>query len=197
MAKLILIVGGVRSGKSRFAQQLAARVGGDSVLFVATAEALDAEMAQRIDVHRASRPRAWATLEQPLHVGATLMKAPGRQTVVLIDCLTLLVSNLLLSCGDSPDLQAAKPIVETEIEALLASIARRDGVAIVVSGEVGMGLVPESSLGRMYRDLLGWSNQTVAARADFTYLMMAGLPIELRGQSTTVEQAAAHILKGS
>lgn len=189
MAQLVLIVGGARSGKSRFAQQLAERLG-RNVLFVATAEAGDSEMAQRIALHRAERPSHWETLEQPLKLGAALAELPERCEIVLIDCLTLLISNVLLACGDNTDILNAQPKAEAEIEALLAAIERRTGVVIVVSGEVGMGLVPDNPLGRLYRDLLGRANQALAARADKVYLMVAGLAVEICSQARSVEQAA-------
>ncbi|HUG71017.1 MAG TPA: bifunctional adenosylcobinamide kinase/adenosylcobinamide-phosphate guanylyltransferase [Pirellulaceae bacterium] len=191
MAKIVLILGGVRSGKSRFAQQLAERLGGDDVLFVATAEAGDAEMARRIQIHRTARPTAWQTIEAAGNVGAALQQAAPHQQTILIDCLTLLVSNVLLNCGENPDSNLAERQVATEIENLLDACGQRSGTVIMVSGEVGLGLVPESPLGRLYRDLLGWANQAVAARSDATYWLIAGLPIELQALAVTVEQAAA------
>jgi adenosylcobinamide kinase/adenosylcobinamide-phosphate guanylyltransferase len=186
MAELILILGGVRSGKSRFAQELAERRGGDSVLFVATAEAGDSEMVSRIAMHRRSRPAAWSTLERPMKLGEALAAASLQHKVVLVDCLTLLVSNLLLNCGDPPDANAAQQAIDDEIDGLLHCLERRPGTAILVSGEVGMGLVPENALGRLYRDLLGWVNQKVAKQTTATYLMIAGLPVDVRSLATTL-----------
>ena len=190
MANIVLILGGVRSGKSRFAQQLAERLGGDDVLFIATAEAGDAEMARRIQIHRTSRPSAWQTIEAATNVGAAIEQAAPRQQTILMDCLTLLVSNVLLSCGEHPDPDVAERRVAAEIENLLAVCEPREGTVIVVSGEVGLGLVPESPLGRLYRDLLGWANQAVAAQSTATYLLVAGLPVELKALAMRVEQAA-------
>jgi adenosylcobinamide kinase/adenosylcobinamide-phosphate guanylyltransferase len=190
MANLVLILGGARSGKSRFAQELAQRLGGGDVLFVATAEAGDEEMARRIRMHRESRPAAWQTIETTHDVGEVLAKAGSSHRAVLIDCLTLLVSNVLLACGESADAGLAERRVMAEIEGLLAACEKRSGAVIMVSGEVGLGLVPESALGRLYRDLLGRTNQLVATRSQAAYLLVAGLPIELRALATTVEQAA-------
>lgn len=195
MAKLVLILGGVRSGKSRFAQDLAQKISGDDVLFVATAEAGDAEMSRRIQIHRTSRPATWPTLEAAHDVGARIQQTVDNRQTILIDCLTLLVSNVLLSCGDLPDPNIAEQRVDAEIKGLLAACDQRQGTVIIVSGEVGLGVVPESSLGRLYRDLLGWANQAVAARSDATYLMVAGLPMELKSLALSVEQAASIIGK--
>lgn len=196
MAHIALVLGGVRSGKSRFAQELAQKMGGDDVLFVATAEAGDAEMSRRIQIHRTSRPAAWSTLEVPQNVGAAIQQrqqsGPLHRTV-LVDCLTLLVSNVLLSCEDQTDPGLAEQRVAAEIEGLLAACVHWQGTVIMVSGEVGLGVVPESALGRQYRDLLGWANQAVAARSHATYLLVAGLPIELKSLANSVEQAATNM----
>lgn len=196
MAQIVLILGGVRSGKSRFAQDLAQQISGDSVLFVATAEAGDAEMMRRIQHHRSSRPAEWSTLEATQHVGKALdqWRCNERclQTVV-IDCLTLLVSNVLLNCGEQLDHTAVRERVDAEIQDLLSTCELWNGTVLIVSGEVGLGLVPESYLGRQYRDLLGWANQTVAARSTRTYLMVAGLAIELKSLADDVERAASKI----
>lgn len=188
MHRLVLVLGGVRSGKSRFAQELAQRLGGEDVLFVATAEAGDAEMSRRIDHHRRSRPAAWKTLEQPRETGRALLELEDSPPVILVDCLTLLVSNLLLqSDGDA---ETAERRVSAEIEALIAAARQRSATMIIVSGEVGQGLVPESPLGRMFRDLLGWANQSLAAEAEATYLMVAGLAVEVKSLARSVEAAA-------
>lgn len=195
MARVILILGGARSGKSRFAQQLAARLGGDDVLFVATAEAGDQEMRDRIAHHRSARPNAWQTVESPRNVGATLERATC--DTVVIDCLTLLVSNTLLQDGDSPAAQVAQQRVADETERLLAACRRRSGHVLVVSGEVGLGIVPETPLGRLYRDCLGWMNQAIAAEADATYLLVAGLPINLKPLTVAIDEAAATGTEGN
>jgi adenosylcobinamide kinase/adenosylcobinamide-phosphate guanylyltransferase len=195
MAKLILILGGVRSGKSRFAQELAGRLGDRDVLFIATAEAGDAEMQERIAIHRQSRPADWTTLECPLAVGAALAESAERRSVVIIDCLTLLVSNVLLTVADAKPDQAQR-LVEAETQSLLAACRSRTGTVIIVSGEVGLGVVPDNPLGRAFRDLLGWMNQALAAESAATYLMVAGCPVEIRSLATTVEAAAAKLREG-
>lgn len=191
MHRLVLVMGGVRSGKSRFAQELAHRVGGEDVLFVATAEAGDEEMIRRIDHHRRSRPAGWKTLEQPLGTGQAIAAIRSPPRVVLVDCLTLLVSNALLQCTGDAD--AAEKRVRAETESLIAAARHHSVVMIVVSGEVGQGLVPESSLGRLFRDLLGWANQLLAEEAEATYLMVAGLAVDVRSLATSAEQSARHL----
>lgn len=193
MARIVLILGGARSGKSRFAQQLAERIGGASVLFVATAKASDSEMARRIEAHRNSRPRTWDTLEQPMGLADALTAAPDRYEAVVIDCLTLLVSNVILSCEDRGDDQKTEKRMRQEAHALLAACREHQGAVIIVTNEVGEGLVPDNRLGRVFRDLLGWTNQAVAAEADAVYLMVAGLPIEVKSLARSLEQAAEAI----
>jgi len=191
MARVILILGGARSGKSRFAQQLAERIGGADVLFIATAQAGDLEMDRRIEMHRNSRPRAWDTVERPIDVAGALASAPQRYQAVLIDCLTLLASNVVLRCGDPVDLNEAEKRMREVSESLIAACRQRKGAVIIVSGEVGQGLVPDSRLGRVFRDVLGWTNQAIAAEADAVYLMVAALPVEVKCLAKSLEQAAA------
>jgi adenosylcobinamide kinase/adenosylcobinamide-phosphate guanylyltransferase len=150
------------------------------VLFVATAEAGDADMAQRIARHRQERPAAWRTLETPRQVGHAIALHVHDATVVLVDCLTLLVSNTLLHCGESPDPGAAEAAVQAEISALVQVCQTNTAIYIVVSNEVGLGLVPDNPLGRLYRDLLGRANQSLAARAEAVYFMVAGLPVDVK-----------------
>ena len=188
MHRLVLILGGVRSGKSRFAQELAQRLGGQEVLFVATAQAGDDEMRRRIDEHRRSRPAAWTTLEQPLETGLAILALESPPLVILVDCLTLLVSNAMLQCEG--DAEAAQRQVTAETQSLIAAARQQRATMIIVSGEVGQGVVPESSLGRLFRDLLGWANQMLAHEAEATYLMVAGLAIEVRSLAVSIEQAA-------
>ena len=179
MAKqIILLLGGARSGKSHYAQQLAVQLG-DKVLFVATGEALDEEMQARIAEHRKNRPKNWRTLEIQTGIGKGIEKGIGDAEVVLIDCLTLLVSNLL---RDEPDYPEAGKRVTSEINELIAAMDRLNASFVIVSNEVGMGLVPETRLGRIYRDLLGKSNQLLASHATEVYLMVACLPVQVKGQ---------------
>jgi adenosylcobinamide kinase / adenosylcobinamide-phosphate guanylyltransferase len=180
MERLLLVLGGARSGKSAYAQRLAQELGGDDVLFVATAEAWDEDMAQRIARHRQERPATWRTLETPRQVGQAIAAHLHGRAVVLVDCLTLLVSNTLLHCGASPDSAAAEAAVQEEVAALMQTCQTTAATCIVVSNEVGLGLVPDNPLGRLYRDLLGRANQTLAAQAEAVYFMVAGLPVDVK-----------------
>jgi adenosylcobinamide kinase/adenosylcobinamide-phosphate guanylyltransferase len=175
--QIILLLGGARSGKSRYAQQLAGQLD-DKVLFVATGEPLDQEMLNRIAEHRKSRPESWRTLEIPIGIGKAIEKGIGNAEVVVIDCLTLLVSNLL---RDEPGYLEAEKRVTSEINELIAVMDRFDVSFVIVSNEVGMGLVPESKLGRIYRDMLGKANQLIASHATEVYLMVACLPVRVKG----------------
>lgn len=173
MSTITLFTGGARSGKSTHAEQYAARLN-NQVVYLATAEIGDDEMRERIRRHQERRPVEWRTIEAPRQVAATLARLAPR-TVVLLDCLSLLVSNLLLAHEADPE-----PVVHHEIEAILQSAHERDLTLVVVTNEVGMGIVPAYPLGRVYRDLLGWSNQRVARAADETFLVVCGIPIELK-----------------
>ena len=173
--QLILVLGGARSGKSACAEQLA-RQGGQT-LFVATAEALDDDMKQRILKHRALRSPDWVTLEEPLDPVAAIPSALAGQDTLLLDCLTVWVSNLLLAHGDEGDAEAE---ILARAGALLNLYDRNAMRWILVSNEVGQGVVPATQLGRRYRDVLGRVNQLVAARADQVYLVVAGQALELK-----------------
>lgn len=179
-AELILVLGGARSGKSAFAQKLARDLGGERVLFVATAEAGDEEMRRRIEQHRRGRPAEWRTLEVRRDVGAAIRQHIGESRVVLLDCLSLLVSNLLLEARDIFADELETQIV-TEVESLISCVRETGTHLIVVSNEVGCGLVPEYPLGRAYRDLLGRANQAVARSADRVYVLTAGIPVAIKG----------------
>jgi adenosylcobinamide kinase/adenosylcobinamide-phosphate guanylyltransferase len=178
--KLILVLGGARSGKSSYAQDLALKVGGPDVLYLATAQAFDGEMQARIAAHQAERPAGWCTLEAPSLIGAPIAEAAAGKRVVLMDCMTLLASNALLSAGEDAPASVAEAAVAAEAAALLAACRAGEATWIVVSNEVGMGLVPPYPLGRVYRDALGRANQTLAAAADRVYLLVAGIPMTVK-----------------
>jgi len=182
MGRLILILGGARSGKSTHAQRLAKAHGG-KVVFIATAEALDAEMRQRITAHQADRPADWQTLEIPYDVGQAFTHLSPPADIVLLDCMTLLVSNLLLLEGDidQPDAVAAEERLDVELRWLLEAIRISRADWIIVSNEVVQGLVPPYPSGRVYRDLLGHANQRLAEQADEVYWIVAGIPVPVHG----------------
>ena len=175
---LTLILGGARSGKSRHAQEML-QAGGGPVLFVATATAGDEEMLSRIRAHQSSRPRHWTTLEAPLNVGAAIRKADFRGNV-LLDCLTLLASNVLMTCPEPLDEAVYQSKMEVEIAGLLEAYASGEGQWVIVSNEVGLGLIPPTPLGRFYRDTLGRANQQLAAAAERVLLMVAGIPMQVK-----------------
>ena len=171
MAKrLTLILGGRRAGKSTYAQRLAE--GSGRVLFAATAEAGDEDMAARIRKHRDDRPSEWDTLEEPLDLVGSLRPVVDGYDTVLLDCLTLWVSNLMHAEGERD--------VLAETERLLDCYREQDASWIVVSNEVGLGIVPMTQLGREYADRLGRVNQLVASAADDVWFVAAGLPLNLK-----------------
>ena len=177
-----LILGGARSGKSRFAEQRAQTHGGP-VTVIATAEAGDAEMAARIARHRADRPAHWHTIETPTALAPALREACRAEACVIVDCLTLWLANLLTDAPAglcAPHDADATPAWQTEQEALLQALPTLPGTVLLVANEVGLGLVPESALGRLFRDEAGRLNQAIAARADRVTLVAAGLPLTLK-----------------
>lgn len=168
-----LILGGVRSGKSRLAESLALR-SDRPVTYIATANAGDEEMRQRIDTHRARRPDHWTVVEEPLALAAALARAAGR--CIIVDCLTLWLTNLLL---------AAEPTrLARERDALLEILPRLNGEIAFVSNETGMGIVPLGELTRRFADEAGRLHQDLAQRCDRVVLMVAGLPMTLKGAAT-------------
>jgi len=179
MSNITLILGGARSGKSSYAQSLAKETG-KSVTFIATAQALDEEMAARIQKHRAERPSNWETLEIPLGVASHVKQI--KSEVVILDCITLLISNLLMQFvkDDLVDETPFKLAVQKEVEELFAVIREQKQDWIIISNEVGLGLVPPYRMGRVYRDWLGWANQSSAREADKVIFMVAGIPTVIK-----------------
>jgi adenosylcobinamide kinase / adenosylcobinamide-phosphate guanylyltransferase len=169
-ARKILVLGGARSGKSAFAERLAEECG-EPVVYVATATVTDDEMAERIARHRAQRPSGWHTLEAPVDVAAQLRGSLLEATTLLVEDLTLLLSNLMADDATTAEAQAHQEVTD---------LLQLEAHVILVSNEVGMGIVPEYPLGRMFRDALGRINQAAAAACGEVYLLVAGLPLRLK-----------------
>ena len=177
--KSILITGGARSGKSTLAQELGKKVAGQ-VLFVATAEAGDPEMTRRISAHKKSRPSGWKTLEVQTHIGNRIIKGLGGAQTVIIDDITLLVMNVFTACGEASDAEVLEKAVTSEIEELIACLDKCHVDFVIVTNEVGLGIIPANIVSRQYRDLLGKANRMLAARVDEVYFMVAGIPMVVK-----------------
>ncbi|MYC86644.1 MAG: bifunctional adenosylcobinamide kinase/adenosylcobinamide-phosphate guanylyltransferase [Gemmatimonadales bacterium] len=177
MMELILVTGGVRSGKSRWAQGEALARGGGEVTVIATAEAVDDEMRDRIEAHRRDRPAGWHTIEAPARAGEAIVAA-GTDTV-LLDCVTVLTGMAIGRSGAGSE-AAALDAMAAEIDGILDARAARAGVLIVVTNEVGWSVHPPTALGRWYQDGIGVANQRLAAAADRVVLMVSGLDLQLK-----------------
>jgi len=180
MAKLIFVLGGARSGKSAFARKLAEGMGG--VIYLATAEITDNEMARRIARHKAERPPHWQTIEEPRNLTRITKILSEAKTIVLLDCLTLLLSNVILSeLKDQDDLYKHEEKLVESFFSLAEAVAKSSSPAIFVSNEVGMGICPENYLGRVFRDLAGRINQRISIKAAEVYFLRAGIPQKIKG----------------
>jgi adenosylcobinamide kinase/adenosylcobinamide-phosphate guanylyltransferase len=171
-----LVLGGARSGKSRYAQQMGERA--NRVVFLATAEAGDEEMRRKVDAHRSSRPTHWHTVEEPLHLADAIARHGSACDLMIVDCLTFFASNLLHANEADP---AAN---ERAVASLCTTLEAPPCPIVLVSNEVGSGVVPAYALGRRFRDLLGEINQSVARVASNVLLLVAGLPLVLKGEAT-------------
>ncbi|MCD4753176.1 MAG: bifunctional adenosylcobinamide kinase/adenosylcobinamide-phosphate guanylyltransferase [Anaerolineaceae bacterium] len=181
VSKLTFILGGVRSGKSTHALKLA-YTRQCPVTFIATATAQDDEMRERIHKHQEERPSDWQTIEAPLHVGHIIQMKGIKSPVVILDCITMLVSNILLAFKnpETLDMDQYQNAINNEIGSLIETIHQTNAHWIIISNEVGLGVVPAYKLGRLYRDGLGRTNQTLAATADEVFFMAAGLPLQMK-----------------
>ena len=174
LKRLILVTGGARAGKSRFAQTLAEQANSSRRLFIATAVACDPEMKTRIAKHRRERNGLWETLEEPTNLPARIPKTfLSKGSLLLLDCLPTLVTNLMLAGSSDRQILA-------RTRKLLRAVRKPGVKAMVVTNEVGLGLVPEHPMGRRFRDLLGAVNQEAARSADEVYLLVAGLPLKVK-----------------
>jgi adenosylcobinamide kinase/adenosylcobinamide-phosphate guanylyltransferase len=207
--RLILVTGGARSGKSSFAERLAAQLAeplDGRVVYLATSETNDLEMAARVAAHRAARPAAWTTVECPLDLPAAVRERAGaaasgglaRPPLFLLDCVTFWVSNLMFSSGDlggtdpgddfnydkslltAAQERAVAARIGAAVDDLLAALAETGATLVAVSNEVGLGVVPEYPLARLYRDQLGWANQRLAAAAGRVYFLVAGFALDVK-----------------
>jgi len=177
--KIILVLGGARSGKSNFAQQLA-QVAGKKVLYIATAMVLDEEMERRVAAHQISRPADWVTLEAPNNLASTLKTRPDCYNAVLLDCVTLLLGGAFHTMDENTGEVAFTQEAERIVEDLIEAIDSRPEPWILVSNEVGLGIVPDTLMGRVFRDIQGRANQRLAARADEVYFLAAGIPLKIK-----------------
>lgn len=182
---LIMVTGGVRSGKSQFAESLAVKYAGYSVLYIATSIPFDDEMKERVRRHRERRPKEWETVEA--YNGISDIIRSTDKKAVLLDCLTVMVSNLLLEIDmtweekDLEDVDRAEEKITKEVDGLINASKENDKKdVIVVTNEVGMGLVPEYKLGRIFRDISGRTNKKIAENADSVYFMVSGIPLEIK-----------------
>jgi adenosylcobinamide kinase/adenosylcobinamide-phosphate guanylyltransferase len=181
-SQIVLVLGGVRSGKSAFAEKLARKLD-QTTLYLATGQATDQEMAERIRRHQESRPASWITLEEPLELAGAIesaLAAPEPPGVVLVDSLDIWVSNLLLK-HEEEAAATLESLALSAVDWMLAVCFRSPAAFFLVSSEVGLSLVPPYPLGRRFQDLLGLVNQRVAAAANRVYLVVAGIPVELKG----------------
>lgn len=179
MTKLTFILGGARSGKSSYAQKLA-EDSSKLVTFLATAQALDDEMSARIKKHQSERPTAWQTLEIPFDIASQIHLI--KTEIVILDCVTLLVTNLMIQHvkDDLVNEEKSMQAIQKEMTTLISLIKKSNQEWIIISNEVGLGLVPPYQMGRVYRDLLGWTNQRLAKEADEVFFMVAGIPMVVK-----------------
>jgi adenosylcobinamide kinase/adenosylcobinamide-phosphate guanylyltransferase len=176
MGQHVLILGGARSGKTDFAEQLALRLG-TAPLYLATAEALDDEMATRVASHQGARDARFTTIEEPLAISEAILAAAGRHDVVLVDCLTLWITNLLAAGAD----------VAVAVNELATALGKTEVRVILVSNEVGLGIVPDNPMARSFRDLAGTAHQRLAEVCAEVHFVVAGLPMTLKGHSAKLD----------
>lgn len=173
MNKIIFVIGGCRSGKSSHALQTAEKMPGNRKIYIATCVPQDAEMKQRVAKHQQERSQNWVTIEEPLYLAKTILQNSPHADVMLVDCLTLWVSNLLMETDDERQ-------IEEVIAELIAALEKASGSIVLVSNEIGTGIVPENKLARRYRDMIGLVNQAVAKSAGKVIWMVAGIPVVVK-----------------
>lgn len=188
MGKIVLVTGGARSGKSSFAENYAA-ASGKSVAYIATAQIYDNEMKHRVKLHRDRRPSSWLTWETPYAADEAIGDAAAQAGIILFDCLTLYTSNLMLAPKAPQQVELRFSYVMEQVDKLIKVAQAVPATVIIVTNEVGLGIVPDNAMAREYRDLAGIANQRVAAVADEVYLTISGLAVELKKIAVAVEVA--------
>ena len=182
MGKIILVTGGARSGKSKFAEQLALELGNGKAAYIATAQIFDDEMAHRVKLHKARRSKNWLTFESPFNADKSIALAAKSFDAILFDCVTIYLSNFICA-ADLDDVEKIYNDAEILIDKLIDAATKIDAVTIFVSNEVGAGIVPENKLARIFRDIAGIANQRIAANADKVFLTVAGIAVDIKNLS--------------
>lgn len=177
MAHTIFITGGARSGKSTFAEKLALEFGAP-LGYLATAQALDVEMDERVRRHRERRGGEWNTIEEPIHLSQALARCDGQYNVLLVDCVTLWLSNLLFKYEESGE--SIEERIHEDLQRLKITLQGMETPVVLVSNEVGMGIVPDNALARMFRDIAGTTNQVLATTAHEVHVVISGIPLKLK-----------------
>lgn len=177
MAPIIFITGGARSGKSGFAEKRS-REFGAPLGYLATAQTLDSEMDERVRRHRERRGGEWSTIEEPVYLSQALTRCDGQYRAILVDCLTLWLSNLLFTYEDAADQLEER--IQEDLQRLKSTLQGMVTPVVLVSNEVGMGIVPDNRLARLFRDIAGSANQTLAGAADEVYAVISGIPLRLK-----------------
>ena len=180
MSKIILITGGARSGKSTFAEKLACDLTNGKKAYIATAQAFDEEMVQRIKTHQNRRGEDWQTFEAPFNAEVAIAEASSQYDVILFDCLTIYLSNFLCAFDNLDDIDGTVNDVKGVVNKLINAAAQISGTIIFVTNEVGAGIVPENKLARVFRDCAGIANQMIDAKADEVYWIVCGIPNKIK-----------------
>ncbi|MDC7125363.1 MAG: bifunctional adenosylcobinamide kinase/adenosylcobinamide-phosphate guanylyltransferase [Spirochaetales bacterium] len=183
MGKIILVLGGTKSGKTSFAQNEAsklARLTGKNISYIATARALDQGMKDRIKRHKESRPNKWETWEEPLNVSEILTKAAMNKAAAILDCFTMLATNIIMELGENPERIAAMDAVSRETNAVISAAKGVNSTLFIISNHVEVGLIAPTALGGLFQDIAGINHQMLAREADEVYLLTAGIPQRLK-----------------
>ncbi len=179
MGKIILVTGGARSGKSTFAERYVAKYG-NKIGYIATAQIYDEEMEYRVQLHQNRRPKEWATFESPFDAQNIVLEQGNSYDMFLFDCMTIYISNILSKVDDLAEFDKIYELVVGKVNELIKAIRESSTTVVIVTNEVGAGIVPENKLARIYRDLSGLANQMLAEAAEDVYLVVSGMPVNIK-----------------